>query len=444
MRVLVVGVGAVGTDVAADLADSHDVVVVDVDADRVDTVATRLDVLGVHGDGTDPETLEEAGVDEADIVVTATDDDETNLAVCGSVSAISEAFTVAQVEKPAYLRAWRRSRGAFGADFLVNSTVRASQAISRLVDLPMAHEFEAVAGGRVHVAEFEVDEGSPAVDTDPTDVGRGDCTAVGVVRDGSVEMAADAAPLSPGDCVVVIGTPGAVEDAATRVVADSDAASVEDVMLLGSTPTAREVARLLEERERPPRMVVDSAARARDLADDLTETTLLVHDPTDPDFLEREHVGDADVVVVAQESDQQGLLASMLARNRGADRTVTVVDSAQYDVLFEEAGVDVAVHPRAEAAEEIARFTRTRRTESLVFIEHDAAEVFEVVVEAESAPAGRTVEAIEERLPGEATVGALTRDGEYRAPDPETSVRAGDHVVVFARAAVSDRALEQF
>ncbi|MFC7165203.1 Trk system potassium transporter TrkA [Halospeciosus flavus] len=457
MRVLVVGVGAVGTALAADLAEGHDVVAIDVDGDRVDAVSTRYDVLGVHGDGTDPDVLDEAGVDEADVVVTATDDDETNLTVCGSVTAISDAFTVALVEESAYLRAWRRSRGAYGADYLLDSTLRAARAISRLVDLPRAHEFEELAGGNVHVAEFEVAEGSPLAGRDPTAVGRSDCAVVSVLRDGAVDVldpleSADAdadtetgiEPLAAGDRVVVVGAPGGVENVAADVVADEDVAAVEDVVVLGSSATGRQVAHLLEERGRPARVVVESHERARDLADDLSETTLLVHDPTDPDFLEREHVGDADVVVVARENDQRGLLTSMLARSRGADRTVTVVDSAQYDVLFEEAGVDVAVHPRAEAAEEIARFTRGRRTENVVFVGRDGAEVFEVAVVEESLAAGHTLADLMDSLPDGTAVGALTRDGEYVAPDPDFELQAGDHVVVFARADVSDRALDQF
>ena len=54
MNVIIVGAGQVGSSIAADLADAHDVIVVDRDADRVEELNYSLDVLGVTGDGTTP------------------------------------------------------------------------------------------------------------------------------------------------------------------------------------------------------------------------------------------------------------------------------------------------------------------------------------------------------------------------------------------------------
>lgn len=103
MRVLVVGAGEVGSNIAASLADYHDVVVVDIDSERVDELDTTHDVLAVEGDGTSISTLREAGVSDADILIASTDDDETNLVTCGATKTLGDAFTIARVRSVHYL-----------------------------------------------------------------------------------------------------------------------------------------------------------------------------------------------------------------------------------------------------------------------------------------------------------------------------------------------------
>ncbi|AUV84106.1 hypothetical protein C2R22_21175 (plasmid) [Salinigranum rubrum] len=60
MNVVIVGVGEVGSTIAELLSKSHDVTVIDVDPQRVDTLTYDLDVLAIRGDGTDVETLRDA------------------------------------------------------------------------------------------------------------------------------------------------------------------------------------------------------------------------------------------------------------------------------------------------------------------------------------------------------------------------------------------------
>ncbi|WP_435096353.1 Trk system potassium transporter TrkA [Halarchaeum sp. P4] len=443
MRILIVGGGEVGTSVASGLTDAHDVVVLERAAERAEAVRGTLDALVVEGDATDLDVLADAGVGDADVAIGATDDDETNLAVCATVSEVSDTFTLAQVTNPNYVRTWREHHGAFGANYLVNSRLRAAHAIARIVDLPMAHDLETFSNGVVHLVEFELDAESPVVGEPMAGLGTDELVPVAVLREGDVHTDSEATTLAAGDRFVVAGTHEAVMDCSAHLTPEAYASSVDDIVLLGGSETVRHVATHLEARGWAPRMVVEDEARAHRLRDDLTDTTILVHDATDPEFLEREHVGDADVVVVGFADDQRGLLGSMLARQQGADRTMTIVDAAEYDTLFEAAGVDVAVHPRAEAAEAISRFTRGRHAENVAIVERGVAEVFEIAVEEGSLLLEHTVKEAEETLPESLVVCAITRDGDYHDPRPSVEFQEGDRVVAFASADVSDDVLGQ-
>jgi len=218
MRILIVGAGEVGSSIANSLADGHEVVVVDVDPERVEAMTYSHDVLAVTGDGTDLEVLLEAEVERADIVIASTDDDETNLATCGTVNTVSDAFTIARVKNTTYLDTWRNHRGAFGVDFMVCTDLLAAEAIVRIVGLPTARDVDPFAGGHVEMAEFEV----PSTVRSRADHRRGRRVRRTDVRRGHPESA-NAAVIPRGDTVidgdarvVVIGRPEAVREFSGR------------------------------------------------------------------------------------------------------------------------------------------------------------------------------------------------------------------------------------
>jgi trk system potassium uptake protein TrkA len=437
MRVVIVGAGQVGSSIASDLDDVHEVVVVDQDAERVEEMNYSLDVLGITGDGTALSTLEQAGIEDADMVIASTDDDETNIVVCSTAKAISDAFTIARVKNTEYLRTWQRSKKAFGIDFMVCTNLLAAESIVRIIGLPAARDVDPFAGGQVQMAEFEVADDSPVSNVTVREADRFEAlTFAAILRNGSVELPRGETVIQPGDRVVVIGTPRSVQEFARTVAPDESPGTAEEVVVVGGSEVGYHVARLLEERGFHPRLVERDPDRARNLAEALPDTVVMESDATDMEFLEREHVGEADLVVAALESDEKNLLVSLLAARLGVERTVAVIDTTEYVDLFEAVGVDVGVSPREVVAEEITRFTREGGAENVALIESDKAEVLEIEVDDASVLAGREIRESVPELPDGVVVGAITRNREFITPRGNTVVEAGDHVVLFVDASV--------
>ncbi|MFB6250159.1 MAG: Trk system potassium transporter TrkA [Halobellus sp.] len=439
MRVVIVGAGQVGSSIAADLADVHEVIVVDCDEERTEDLNYSLDVLGVTGDGTSVSTLEEAGVEEADMVIASTDDDETNIVVCSTAKVVSDAFTIARVKNTEYLRTWERSERAFGVDFMVCTNLLAAESIVRMIGLPAARDVDPFADGKVQMAEFEVDEDSPVADQTVAEADRFDAlTFVAILRNGSIEIAHGETRIEAGDRVVVIGSPGSVRQFAGSVAPHESQGTAEEVVIVGGSEIGYHTARLLESRGFKPRLVERDGDRARDLAERLPQTVVMESDATDIEFLEREHVGDADVVVSALDSDEKNLLVSLLGRRMGVERTIAIIDTNDYVELFETVGVDVGVSPRSVVAEEISRFTREGDAENVALIESDKAEVLEIEIDVESILANRPIHESVADLPDGVVIGAITRDETFITPRGDTVVEIGDHVVVFADIDVGD------
>jgi len=88
MRVVIVGVGDVGRELAENLArrGSSELVLIDIDDERCEKLAAELDALVLRGDGTDPEVLKKARLAETDALIATTGSDAINtvIAMLGS------------------------------------------------------------------------------------------------------------------------------------------------------------------------------------------------------------------------------------------------------------------------------------------------------------------------------------------------------------------------
>jgi trk system potassium uptake protein TrkA len=439
VRVIIIGAGQVGSSIAADLDDTHEVIVVERDPAKVEELNYSLDVLAIQGDGTAVSTLEEAGIDSAGMVIATTDNDETNIVACSTAKAISDAFTIARIKNTEYLRTWERSEKAFGIDFMVCTNLLTAESIVRVVGLPAARDVDPFAGGQVQMAEFEIPDDSPISNQTVREADRFDSlTFAAILRDGAIEIPRGETVIRPDDRVVVIGSPKSVQEFAQTIAPDESPGTAEEVVVVGGSEIGYHVARLLEERGFRPRLIEQNQERARKLAEKLPETVVMESDATDIAFLEREHIGEADMVVAALDSDEKNLLVSLLAQRLGTERTVAVIDTTAYVELFETVGVDVAVSPREVVAEEITRFTREGGAENIALIETDKAEVLEIEIDDASVLSGRPIREAVGELPTGVVIGAITRNREFIVPRGDTVIQAGDHVVVFADATVVD------
>lgn len=439
MRVIIIGAGDVGSSIAAGLTDSHEVIVVDINGDRIEELTYSIDALAIEGDGTSMSALEEAGIDEGDMLIASTDNDETNIVACSAAKAISDVFTIARVKKPDLLDTWNRSKQAFGVDFMVCTDLLSAQAIVTIVGLPAARDADPFAGGTIQMAEFEIPEDSPVAGQTVKEADRFDSlTFVGLLREGEVEIARGETVLKGGDYVVVIGNPESVQTFGNELSPEATPSSTEEIVIVGGSEIGYQVARMFEERGLKPRLIEEDHDRARTLAERLPKTVVMESDATDIEFLTREHIEEADVVVAALTHDETNLLISLLAKQLGCNRAVAVVEHGDYVDIFESVGVDAAINPREITAEEITRFTHQGRAENISLIHNDRAEVIEIEINDESILAGRALEESMADLPEAVVIGAITRGEECIIPRGDTRIEVGDHIVVFARTDIVD------
>src|SRR5574341_1660985 len=103
MKILIVGAGAVGFNLAKQLSkEGHDISVVEKDPDLVKRITEKMDVIVLTGSASSPAILEEAGIKNADMVLAVTNSDEINMVVCMIAHNYNVKTKIARIRNPEF------------------------------------------------------------------------------------------------------------------------------------------------------------------------------------------------------------------------------------------------------------------------------------------------------------------------------------------------------
>jgi trk system potassium uptake protein TrkA len=205
MRVAIAGAGAVGRSVAAELTENgHQVLLIDKDsrAVRPDSVASAEWLLA---DACELSSLEEAALENCDVVIAATGDDKTNLVV--SLIAKTEfgvPRTVARVNHPG--NEWLFN-DAWGVDVSVSTPRIMSALVEEAVTVGDVVRLFTFRQGNANLVELTLPDSSPFAGTQIGEVmWPSDVSLVTILRDGRVLTPDPDRSLEAGDELLFVAT----------------------------------------------------------------------------------------------------------------------------------------------------------------------------------------------------------------------------------------------
>lgn len=433
VHIVVVGAGEVGEYVCERVTrQGHDVALVERDPKRLRAVQEHLDVLAVLGNGASPHVLEDAGIDKAGLLVAVTNSDEVNLLASLLAKQAGVETSIVRLQEADH-RESEPLREAMGVDLVIDPDLETALEIIELLEFPGVSEVAQMAGGEVVVIGARLPEYASAVgrtlqqialDYEPNweflfgVITRGNET---VIPRGNHELVA-------GDHVRVVCKRRARAELLALLGLKQDVP--RQVMLLGGGRTAELVANRLQRRDAKVTLVERDRDRADELAEHLDNVTVIHGEITDADLLDEEGVGHADAVVALTGEDDANILACLYARAAGARETVAVVHRLSLLPLLHDAGVDVALSPRTASANAVMRYVRGGTVAQVATFLEGEAEVLELEVKKGTVADGAMV--AELHLPKDVLIGAIVRDGKAQIARGRSTLRAHDHLVVFA------------
>jgi trk system potassium uptake protein TrkA len=430
MSIIIIGAGEVGYNVARRLSrEREDIVVIDKDEAKIQRVAETLDVQTIHGSGSSMAVLRKAGIEKAEIVVAATNSDEVNMVSClvAGVQAIVP-IKIARIKDSEYASNMLiLGEERLDIDLVINTDQEMVASIMRILDAPGALDVVDFAGERIRMASVFVKEGNPIIGKHMKDLKTlyPDLRVIiaAIYRDNQVIVPSGKDKIKQGDLVFIIGEPATISILLAPLNCYHNSV-LKRVMIFGGDNVGLSLAKLLEQKGIPPKLIEPNEERCEFLASELDKTMVLKGDFTSQELLEEENIHEVDAFVAVTAEEEKNILISLLAKKMGARRVVASINRVAYLPLVYQIGVDVAISSSLIAVNKTLQHIRRGKIANVVTLLEDQAEVIEVEALETSDLVNKRLKNL--HLPKGVLVGAIFRGEELVIPTGETVIVPGD------------------
>ena len=437
MKIVILGAGQVGVSVAEALAgEANDITLVDNDAARLRKLQDRLDIRTLQGHASHPNVLEDAGIEDADMLLAVTNSDETNMMACQVAYSLYRTPTkIARVRALEYSQHRRLfCNEATPVDFIISPEQLVTDYIRELIDYPGALQVLDFAAGRVKLVAIRAYYGGPMVGHQLRQLRRHmpdvDPRVAAIFRHGQAIQPEGDTVIEPGDEVFFLAATKDIR----QVMGELRRLDTPNrrILLAGGGNIGRRLARAIEDKYLT-KLIEKHPRHAGDLAAELNNAIVLVGDAADKELLLEENIEDTDVFAAVTNDDQANILSAMLAKQLGVKRTITLINRPAYvDLVEGSEAIDVAVSPSQATIGSLLAHIRRADVARVHALRRGAAEAIEAVAHGDpgSSPVvGRRVGEI--KLPQGAAIGAVVRGEHVVMGHHDTLIAAGDHVILF-------------
>lgn len=436
MQIIIVGCGNVGITLTEHLSgEGHDITVIDMNAKKVQRVASRYDVKGIVGNGASYLTLIEAGIEKADLMIAVTGIDEQNLLSCLFARKAGGCHTIARVRNPEYIKEINYIREELGLSMIINPEYAAATEIARLLRFPSAIEIDTFAKGKIELLKFKM----PA-----------DCKLCGLqlkkihtvvkceVLVCAVERGSDVVipngnfEPEAGDVVSIVASPANAARFFKQIGIETN--QVKDAILVGGGAVSYYLANQLCDMGIEVLIVEKDFKRCEQLSELLPKARIINGDEVDRDLLLEIGVQDTEAFAALTGIDEENIMLSLFAKRHSNAKLVTKVNRISFDEIIDNMDLDSVIYPKYITSEYIVQYVRAMQNsigsnvETMYKLIGDRVEALEFSIKEDSAVVGIPLQDLD--LKSNLLICSINHRGKVIIPRGQDMMQVGDTVVV--------------
>ncbi|MDR1178331.1 MAG: NAD-binding protein [Spirochaetaceae bacterium] len=456
MRIIIVGAGMVGTQLAKYLVqEKHDVSLIESNEERARHASNRLDCLVLHDGGNSLSALEEAGLDKADALVCVTDSDEVNMIICGlAASRQSALLKIARVRNDDYVWLNRPGTGrVLGIDHFVHPDVEAARTVLDAVEHGAMGEILSFANtsyelGSIDIAEKSAFDGLALRDF--RSLVKAESLVTLLERGGECILPSGSTTLTRKDRMYIL----AKEEDMSGIFALAGRLEkpLRKIGIVGGGRIGSLIAEGLlktsgEDKKRPPvfsffKSFIPKSIRrviiiekdyelCKDLAARFPEALILNEDISDESFVGEERIDGLDLIITATANQELNMIAALYLKSRGVHRAIAVVTGQGYTAIARKLGVDVVLPRQSVVVDSILSHLMGERVKGVHRIGGGGTDIIEIEISHNTAVLGTPLTQF--RLPRGGLVMLVQRGEESFIPTGDYVFTEKDRIILIAK-----------
>ncbi|WP_394750863.1 Trk system potassium transporter TrkA [Spongiimicrobium salis] len=434
MKIIIAGAGEVGFHLAKLLSyESQDITLIDSHKESLTYADTHLDIRVLKGDATSIAVLQDAQVENSDLVIGVTSSETTNLTLCMLAKQLGSKRTIARISNTEFVDNKEVIKfSELGIDELISPEELAATEIQLLLNQSAfndTYEFEEGALIMVGVslpktAPFvgkmvkEAAKIFPELHFMPIAIQRVGTQYTIIPRGDTV--------FKEEDQVYFITSSGGVDE--LYKLTGKEKKEIKNVMILGGSKVGFKTARDLCANKFNVKLIEKDKEKAFDIADDLPNALVINGDGRNVELLDEESLESMDAFIAVTGNSETNIMSCLVARSKHIKKTIALVENMDYFQLSQSIGIDTLINKKLLAANNIFRYIRKGEVVALTRLNNLNAEILEFIVKRTSAVNGKIIREL--NIPRSATIGGVIRDNVGITALGDFKIIEGDRVVV--------------
>ena len=434
MRIVIIGGGVVGQSLGEYLLnDNHKLSLVELDPHLCQTISEKLDLQVLCGSGSSPETLKEAGIDDADMILAVTPNNEVNIISC----MIARQYGVEQ--RIARLRGFEKAAEAklidleqLGITSVIYPEKVLVDQIIQYVETPHSLESANFESGRVLMRGYRIKENMPIVGKTTREIREQITPDIvlfsGIVRNKQGMIPDGQTVIQAGDILYSLFPKESLDRFLTLVGYEK---KNRKIIITGNSFSTVELVKQFDKSDFYNVTLVDpDYEHAHQVAAQLENVEVLHGDCTEEDLLRELNVDKASFFIAVSDSPDYNMLSALLAKAEGAHEVISVTTDMSHNKLYKSIGIDHIINPRLTTAREILDIISRGHIGAVVKFPDVDIEAVRFNVAEDSDMAGEKIKKIATKMKKGSIIGVIVRKNRMIVPEGETVIEAGDHVIV--------------
>ena len=436
MKIIVAGDGKLGSLLTRQLsAEGYDLTLIDANLKQLESSEERFDIMVVQGNCASMEVLEQAGVEEADLLIAVTGADEINLLCCMTAHGMnSRLHTIARVRNPEYTDQIYRMRDIFALSMTVNPEKQAAVEIERLLKYPGFLKRDTFAKGRVEIVELRIDANNRLCNValnDMNNIVKCKILVCAVLRNGTAIAPDGNFVLQEGDRIFVT----AATKELTMLLKNLGVIThkVKRVILCGGSRVSFYLAKMLSRSGIEVQIIERNPEKCVKLAAMLPEADIIQGDASSQFILEREGIANCDALVTLTGLDELNMIISLYGTECGVPQVITKLGRFDNTNILGNLSLGSIISPKELSSNIIVRYVRamknqTGAAQTVYAIADGQAEAAEFLVEEGTKYLGKPLKEIQ--LKKNVLVKCINRGAAQEIPNGDSYFEKGDTVII--------------
>lgn len=444
MNITILGAGKVGSYLTRELSlQDHDILVIDQDKEVLNKLLEQNDVMAMVGDGTDIDVLREANVDNCDIFIALTRDDDSNIISAALARSLGAHDIILRLRDAKYVNNLSNIRELTSSNLIINPEYLAAKEIQRSIKYSHARNVQSFLEDRAMMLEITISKNSRLAGLRLSEadsyLSQFD-VLIGIVNDhGAINIPKGNFILDVGQKIYIMGTKEDVDKFYKAEIPDN--IRMKNVLIIGASSISYHLTKLLLERHFEVTVIEIDRKKAIDFQEIFADAIVINADGSDPDILEEVRIESFDAVVSLTGIDEENILIALIAQRLGIEKIISKVNRTNLLKITGILDIDATFTPKSVASNYINRIIRSKvdskdisTLNNLFKLEDDQVEVLEFEVSENSLLFNRRLRDL--RIKPDTLVAIIehrSRGGNIEVATGNSVIEIGDRVLVITQ-----------